>query len=185
MNGFGAVRRRECWGWPRVVQTAIEDLKPLVVGEDPFLIERIWQKLYASTQSHGMTGVVGSGAITGMPLQFSFLATFFETVLKTLWTTSFDQLFNVVHHVSSVAAYVAPQCLDEQRPVLVRLGGQHRTPRAWRLPRIRRATSVPAHDRRGETIVRRTINDEVTARDFDPDQTASTKENRRCEPPTD
>ena len=32
----------ECWGWPRVVQTAIEDLKPLVVGEDPFLIERIW-----------------------------------------------------------------------------------------------------------------------------------------------
>ena len=41
----------ECWGWPRVVQTAIEDLKPLVVGEDPFLIERIWQKLYASTQA--------------------------------------------------------------------------------------------------------------------------------------
>ncbi|MDD9988027.1 MAG: mandelate racemase/muconate lactonizing enzyme family protein [Spirochaetaceae bacterium] len=58
----------ECWGWPRVVQTAIEDLKPLVVGEDPFLIERIWQKLYASTQGHGMTGVVGSGAITGIEL---------------------------------------------------------------------------------------------------------------------
>ena len=58
----------ECWGWPRVVQTAIEDLTPLVVGEDPFLIERIWQKLYASTQGHGMTGVVGSGAITGIEL---------------------------------------------------------------------------------------------------------------------
>ena len=58
----------ECWGWPRVVQTAIEDLKPLVVGEDPFLIERIWQKLFASTQGHGMTGVVGSGAITGIEL---------------------------------------------------------------------------------------------------------------------
>ena len=47
---------------------AIEDLTPLVVGEDPFLIERIWQKLYASTQGHGMTGVVGSGAITGIEL---------------------------------------------------------------------------------------------------------------------
>ena len=58
----------ECWGWPRVVQTAIEDLTPLVVGEDPFLIERIWQKLYASTQGHGMTGVVGSGALTGIEL---------------------------------------------------------------------------------------------------------------------
>ena len=58
----------ECWGWPRVVQTAIEDLTPLVVGEDPFLIERIWQKLFASTQGHGMTGVVGSGAITGIEL---------------------------------------------------------------------------------------------------------------------
>ena len=58
----------ECWGWPRVVQTAIEDLTQLVVGEDPFLIERIWQKLYASTQGHGMTGVVGSGAITGIEL---------------------------------------------------------------------------------------------------------------------
>ena len=44
------------------------DLTPLVVGEDPFLIERIWQKLYASTQGHGMIGVVGSGAITGIEL---------------------------------------------------------------------------------------------------------------------
>ncbi len=58
----------ECWGWPRVAQTAITDLTPLVVGEDPFLIERIWQKLYASVQAHGMTGVVGSGAITGIEM---------------------------------------------------------------------------------------------------------------------
>jgi galactonate dehydratase len=40
----------------------------LVVGEDPFLIERIWQKLFTSTQGHGMTGVVGSGAITGIEM---------------------------------------------------------------------------------------------------------------------
>ena len=30
IHGYG-----ECWGWPRVVQTAIDDLQPLLLGEDP------------------------------------------------------------------------------------------------------------------------------------------------------
>ena len=32
-------------GWPRVVETAINDLKPIVIGEDPMNIERILQKM--------------------------------------------------------------------------------------------------------------------------------------------
>ena len=49
-------------GWPRVVETAVQDLKPLLIGEDPFHIERLWQKTFVAMMGHGMTGVVGAGA---------------------------------------------------------------------------------------------------------------------------
>ena len=59
-------------------------------------------------------------------------------LLETFAAASFDQLLNIVHHVSSTAGYVAAQRPDEQRPVLIGLRGQHVLPRAWRPPRIRR-----------------------------------------------
>ena len=49
----------EASGWPRVVQMAIEDLAPLLIGEDPMHIERITSKLTLAMMGHGMTGVVG------------------------------------------------------------------------------------------------------------------------------
>ena len=49
----------EASGWPRVVETAIRDLREILIGEDPFLIERIWQKIYLAMMGHGMTGIVG------------------------------------------------------------------------------------------------------------------------------
>lgn len=58
----------EASGWPRVVQTAIADLSRLLVGEDPFQIERLWQKMMSSIMGHGMTGVVGFGAMTGIEM---------------------------------------------------------------------------------------------------------------------
>ncbi|MEE3234852.1 MAG: mandelate racemase/muconate lactonizing enzyme family protein [Candidatus Latescibacterota bacterium] len=58
----------EASGWPRVVETAINDLAPLLINEDPFHIERIWHKMLASIMGHGMTGVVGGGAITGIEM---------------------------------------------------------------------------------------------------------------------
>jgi galactonate dehydratase len=58
----------ECSGWPRVIRTAIEDLKPLLVGEDPTHIERLWQKMQIAIMGHGMTGVVGAGAMTGIDM---------------------------------------------------------------------------------------------------------------------
>ena len=62
----GIVGIGEGSGWPRVVQTAIEDLRPIVLGEDPMNIERIWQKMLISTMGAGMTGTPGSGAINAM-----------------------------------------------------------------------------------------------------------------------
>ncbi|HET7772110.1 MAG TPA: mandelate racemase/muconate lactonizing enzyme family protein [Chloroflexota bacterium] len=56
----------EASGWPRVIQTAVEDLKTALVGLDPTRIELIWQKMLIGMQGHGMTGVVGAGAMTGI-----------------------------------------------------------------------------------------------------------------------
>lgn len=58
----------EASGWPRVVETAIQDLAPLLIGEDPFHIERLWQKMFTAMMGHGMTGIVGSGAMTGIDM---------------------------------------------------------------------------------------------------------------------
>lgn len=58
----------EASGWPRVIQTAIEDLKPILIGEDPGRIERLWQKMLLAMMGHGMTGIVGGGAMTGIEI---------------------------------------------------------------------------------------------------------------------
>jgi galactonate dehydratase len=58
----------EASGWPRVVETAIHDLAPILVGEDPAHIEKVWQKMLLATMGHGMTGIVGSGAMTGIEM---------------------------------------------------------------------------------------------------------------------
>src|SRR5829696_8574166 len=56
----------EASGWPRVIQTAVEDLKVALVGLDPTRIELLWQKMLLGMMGHGMTGVVGAGAMTGI-----------------------------------------------------------------------------------------------------------------------
>jgi galactonate dehydratase len=58
----------ECSGWPRVIETAIKDITPLLIGEDPMDIERLWHKVLVATMGHGMTGVVGSGAMNGIDM---------------------------------------------------------------------------------------------------------------------
>ncbi len=64
----GIVGLGEGSGWPRVVQTAIEDMKPILIGEDPTHIERIWQKMLVSTMGNGMTGTPGSGAMNAVDM---------------------------------------------------------------------------------------------------------------------
>ena len=58
----------EASGWPVVVQAAIRDLTPILIGEDPTRIERIWQKMLLAMMGHGLTGVVGAGAMTGIEI---------------------------------------------------------------------------------------------------------------------
>ena len=58
----------EASGWPRVVETAIHDLTPLMIGEDPFHIEKLRSKMQAAMMGHGRTGIVGAGAMTGIEM---------------------------------------------------------------------------------------------------------------------
>ena len=44
-----------------------KDLKPLLVGEDPLLIEGLWQKMFARTRQYGRRGVV-MHAISGIDI---------------------------------------------------------------------------------------------------------------------
>jgi galactonate dehydratase len=46
-------------GWPRVVEAAVRDLAPVVVGEDAFDTERLWQRMHVAVMGHGVSGVVG------------------------------------------------------------------------------------------------------------------------------
>jgi galactonate dehydratase len=60
------------WGWgeaslewkTRSVVGAIEDFKPMLVGEDPTRIEHLYQKMYR--QSFWRVGVIGMSAISGI-----------------------------------------------------------------------------------------------------------------------
>lgn len=58
----------ECSGWPRVIETAVADLKSILIGEDPRHIERLWQKMQVAIMGHGISGVVGAGAMTGIDM---------------------------------------------------------------------------------------------------------------------
>jgi galactonate dehydratase len=58
----------ECSGWPRVIETAVKDLTSVLIGEDPSHIEKLWQKMLVAQMGHGMTGIVGAGAMTGIDM---------------------------------------------------------------------------------------------------------------------
>ena len=49
------------------------DLKPLLLGEDPLLIEGLWQKMFARTRQYGRRGVV-MHAISGIDIALWDLA---------------------------------------------------------------------------------------------------------------
>lgn len=53
-------------GWPRVVEVAVQDLANVLVGEPAFDIERLTQKMNVAMMGHGMSGVVGQGAIAAI-----------------------------------------------------------------------------------------------------------------------
>lgn len=68
MTDSGLYGVGECSGWPRVIETAVRDLSNVLLGEDPADIERLWHTMQGAIMGHGMTGVVGGGAIAGIDM---------------------------------------------------------------------------------------------------------------------
>ncbi|MEO1105076.1 MAG: mandelate racemase/muconate lactonizing enzyme family protein [Pseudomonadota bacterium] len=64
----GIIGYGEGSGWPRVIATAVQDLKHLLLGEDPSHIDRLWNKMLLGTMGHGQTGTVGGGAFTAIEM---------------------------------------------------------------------------------------------------------------------
>lgn len=53
-------------GWPAIVQRGIEEVAPLLIGENPFDTERLWLKIYDLLHGHGLTGAVRGGVISAI-----------------------------------------------------------------------------------------------------------------------
>ncbi len=55
-------------GWPKLVHAALTDFAPLLAGEDPRHIDRLWHKLFVAQMGHGMTGTPGAGALAAIDM---------------------------------------------------------------------------------------------------------------------
>jgi len=55
-------------GWPELCRKGIEEVAPLLIGENPFAIERLWLKVYDILHGHGLTGSVRGGVISALDM---------------------------------------------------------------------------------------------------------------------
>lgn len=58
----------ECSGWPRVIETAVQDYRAVLIGQDPRDIDRLWHRMFVASMGHGVLGTVGGGAMTGLEM---------------------------------------------------------------------------------------------------------------------
>jgi len=74
-NGLIGIGEAGSAGGPLAsTQVVVEqELKPLLLGEDPLLIERCWQKMFQRTRQHGRRGIV-MHAISGLDIALWDLA---------------------------------------------------------------------------------------------------------------
>ena len=53
-------------GWPTICQKGVQEVAPILIGENPFDIERLWFKIYDILHGHGLTGSVRGGVIAAI-----------------------------------------------------------------------------------------------------------------------
>jgi galactonate dehydratase len=58
----------ECSGWPSAIRTILHDLEPVLIGEDPQHIERLWHKVKLAAMGHGFVGTPLGGALAGIDM---------------------------------------------------------------------------------------------------------------------
>jgi galactonate dehydratase len=58
----------ECSGWPSAIRTMLHDLEPVLLGEDPQHIERLWHKVRLAAMGHGHVGTPLGGLLAGLDM---------------------------------------------------------------------------------------------------------------------
>lgn len=67
-NGIVGVGEADSWGQPEILRAILErKIIPMLIGEDPLLIERLWNKMYQRSFPAGHTGY-GLAAIGGVDI---------------------------------------------------------------------------------------------------------------------
>ena len=112
-------------GWPRVVETAINDLKPIVIGEDPMNIERIWQKMLVSTMGAGMTGTPGSGSMNAIDMALWDIKG--KALNTPVWNLLGGKVRDRIRAYGHASTPERARELKERGLTAVKTGGVHRT----------------------------------------------------------
>ena len=108
-------------GWPRVIETAVLDLRTVLVGEDPAHIEKLWQKMMSAIMGHGMTGVVGGGAMTAIEMALWDIK---GKALKTpVWNLLGGQVRDKIRIYSHASTPEVALGLKEQGFTAIKTGG--------------------------------------------------------------
>jgi len=99
-------------GWPEVAQRGIEEVAPLLTGEDPSAIERLWLKVYDLLHGHGLTGSVRGGVISALDIAL------WDIKGKALGTPVYELLGGKVRE--AIRIYAHASSLEEARKLLER-----------------------------------------------------------------
>lgn len=93
----------EASGWPRLAHAAIADLAPLVIGQDPRDIDRLWHRMFTAQMGHGQTGVPAAGAIGAIDMAlWDLKAKWLGVPLWQLLGGSFRNRVRAYAHASSI-----------------------------------------------------------------------------------
>ena len=105
MTDEGVYGVGEGGGWPTICQLGIQEVAPILIGENPFEIERLYLRIYDILHGHGLTGSVRGGVIAAIDTAL------WDIKGKALGVPVYDLLGGKVHdkiriygHASTVEA---------------------------------------------------------------------------------
>jgi len=145
----------------RVVNEIVQQITPLVVGEDPFNVERIWQDLFALTY----TSVRG---IPAMARQQRQLVTAMSAIDIALWDLMGKAIERPVYALlggalrQRVPAYATGfYYRDNERPDDLRREAALYLEKGYRTLKVKVGGLTPEEDARRVGFIRETVGDEV------------------------
>lgn len=120
----GLVGIGEGSGWPRVIHTAVNDLKSVLIGQDPRNIEQLWQRMRVAIMGHGDTGVVGAGAITAIDMALWDIKG--KALSTPVWNLLGGKVRGRVRYYAHAKSLVDARALVARGVTAFKLGGHSR-----------------------------------------------------------